>query len=239
MSTYVMSDLHGQYELYSEMLKKIEFDSGVDVLYVLGDILDRGPGSLKLLQKIKDSERVYALAGNHEAMALECMRFLLKEITEETISRLDETLINKLLRWQHNGGGQTMAELTEMDAQQRKNIIAYIENMDLYKLIQVNGERYILVHAGLGNFEKGRPLEEYTLWELVWSRSSYDRVLFEDAYVISGHMPTQAICDNPRPGYIYSKNRNIVIDCGACFPQGRLGCLRLEDMKEFYIENSL
>ena len=47
MSTYVMSDLHGQYELYREMLKKIEFDSGVDMLYVLGDILDRGSGSLK------------------------------------------------------------------------------------------------------------------------------------------------------------------------------------------------
>ena len=92
MSTYVMSDLHGQYELYREMLKKIEFDSDVDVLYVLGDILDRGPGSLKLLQKIKDSERVYALAGN-----LECMHFLLQEITEDTISRLDEALIDKLM----------------------------------------------------------------------------------------------------------------------------------------------
>lgn len=30
---------------------------------------------------------------------------------------------------------------------------------------------------------------------------------------------------------------HIAIDCGCSFPGGRLGCLRLEDMKEFYVEN--
>ena len=38
---YVMSDLHGEYEKYLEMLKKIKFTDD-DVLYVLGDVVDRG-----------------------------------------------------------------------------------------------------------------------------------------------------------------------------------------------------
>lgn len=41
MSTYVMSDIHGCYEEYRKMLDKIRF-SKEDILYILGDILDRG-----------------------------------------------------------------------------------------------------------------------------------------------------------------------------------------------------
>lgn len=58
----------------------------------------------------------------------------------------------------------------------------------------------------------------------------------EDKYVITGHTPTMAIKENPRPGYIYRGNNHIAIDCGCCFKGGRLGCLRLDDMEEFYVE---
>lgn len=54
--------------------------------------------------------------------------------------------------------------------------------------------------------------------------------------MISGHTPTMLIENNPRPGFIYQANNHIAIDCGCSFPGGRLGCLRLEDMKEFYVE---
>ena len=49
------------------------------------------------------------------------------------------------------------------------------------------------------------------------------------------HTPTQLIEDNPNPGQIYYNNYNIVIDCGCAFG-ARLGCLRLDDMKEFYLD---
>ena len=41
--------------------------------------------------------------------------------------------------------------------------------------------------------------------------------------------------NNPNPGFIYQANNHIAIDCGCVFG-GRLGCIRLEDMKEFYVE---
>ena len=46
--TYVMSDIHGEYEKYLEMLKLIRF-SDEDELFVLGDVLDRGPEPIKLI----------------------------------------------------------------------------------------------------------------------------------------------------------------------------------------------
>ena len=48
---YVMSDLHGCYEKYVKMLEKISF-SKEDVLYILGDVVDRGTGGMKILLDI-------------------------------------------------------------------------------------------------------------------------------------------------------------------------------------------
>ena len=44
---YVMSDLHGCYDKYIDMINKIMLKKE-DTLYVLGDILDRGPNGLKI-----------------------------------------------------------------------------------------------------------------------------------------------------------------------------------------------
>ena len=42
MSNYVRSDVHGQYKAYTKMLKKIDLKAE-DTLYILGDVIDRGP----------------------------------------------------------------------------------------------------------------------------------------------------------------------------------------------------
>ena len=41
MATYVVSDLHGQYKLFKKGLKEIGFSED-DMLYVIGDVIDRG-----------------------------------------------------------------------------------------------------------------------------------------------------------------------------------------------------
>jgi serine/threonine protein phosphatase 1 len=45
---YVMSDIHGCYRQYMTMLEKIEFADD-DLLYVLGDVVDRGPQPMEVL----------------------------------------------------------------------------------------------------------------------------------------------------------------------------------------------
>lgn len=45
---YAMSDIHGYYDKYQTMLGVIKFTAD-DTLYVLGDVLDRGPDGFKIL----------------------------------------------------------------------------------------------------------------------------------------------------------------------------------------------
>ena len=49
MSVYAMSDLHGCYERYIKMLDEINLCDD-DTLYILGDVVDRGDGGIKILQ---------------------------------------------------------------------------------------------------------------------------------------------------------------------------------------------
>ena len=236
MSTYVMSDLHGEYDLYIKMLEKISF-SEADTLYILGDILDRGSGPIRIMLDVMQRHNVHVLAGNHCVMALECLKFLMHEITEVQIEKIEEEMYEKLLCWVQNGGGSTILEFSKLNALQRTEIIDYIENLELYAEVTVNDKNFILVHAGLRNFSEDKPMWEYELDELVWTRPDYEIPYYNEKFVVSGHTPTAVIIGNPKPGYIFKMNNHIAIDCGACFKRGRLGCLRLEDMVEYYVEN--
>ena len=62
---YVMSDLHGCFEEYKRMLEKIDFKDS-DILYILGDIVDRGSQSIEILQDMMLKSNVFPILGNHE-----------------------------------------------------------------------------------------------------------------------------------------------------------------------------
>ncbi|MEI3147711.1 MAG: metallophosphoesterase [Merdibacter sp.] len=69
--------------------KQIDF-SEKDTLYVLGDIVDRGSGSMKVLQDMMRRANVHGLIGNHELMCVSCLDWLSQEITEDAIAKLSE-----------------------------------------------------------------------------------------------------------------------------------------------------
>ena len=62
-----MSDLHGQFVLLQLMLNKIQF-TDEDELYILGDIMDRGPNSIDIYYFVKAMPNVHMIKGNHEIM---------------------------------------------------------------------------------------------------------------------------------------------------------------------------
>ena len=59
---YAMSDIHGCYEKYRDMLETIKFAAD-DTLYVLGDVLDRGPDGFKILLDMAARPNVVGLLG--------------------------------------------------------------------------------------------------------------------------------------------------------------------------------
>jgi serine/threonine protein phosphatase 1 len=255
LATYVISDIHGEYDKFIRMLDKINF-SDEDTLYILGDVVDRGPNPVQVLLKLMSMHNVVPIVGNHELMAMECLSFLENEITEETIDNLSPQDINNLVNWLYNGCATTLAEFKRLDPEMKHEVSEFIKDFALYEEVQVvrqsskpgrrrdkirNGEtvRYLLVHAGLGNYSPKKCIVDYSLKEIVWDRADYNVPYYprrKNFFVISGHTPTELIEDNPNPGYIYRKNNHIAIDCGACFKGGRLAAICLETDEEFYID---
>lgn len=231
MSTYCISDVHGEHEKYKLLLEKIHF-SEEDTLYVIGDMVDRGPQPLTLVHDIMSQKNVIALAGNHEILA--CI-FLRRLIYGGRAEDLDETTMADILLWQQDGGASTLTEFHKLTVPERWEVVEWLGDLDVYREIEVNGERYVLVHAGLGkNADPARPLDDYELYDYLFSRPDYGRTVFPDKYIVSGHTPTSLIPGNPSPGRIYRANRHIAIDCGCTFG-GYLGAICLETGEEFYV----
>ena len=66
---YVMSDIHGHQDAFDDILSQIQL-SDHDHLYILGDVIDRGPDGIALLQRIRQMPRTTLLLGNHEYMMI-------------------------------------------------------------------------------------------------------------------------------------------------------------------------
>lgn len=233
MAVYAMSDIHGKYDLFMELLEQIQLKDS-DTLYVLGDILDRGPHPIKTLLKLMEMPNAVCIVGNHELMALECLEFLSKEITEDSINELDDEVFQGVMSWVYNGGKTTIKEFHELDKEMQKEVIEFIKDFEVYVRLSAGGREHLLVHAGLGNFRPDKPMEEYSLHELVWTRPDYNVRYFDDVYVVSGHTPTFSIKGDQLPGRIIKKNNHIAIDCGCFVPGGRLAAICLDTGEEFY-----
>lgn len=230
--TYVMSDIHGEYEKYLEMLKLIDF-SDEDELFVLGDVVDRGPEPIKLIQDMMLRSNIYPLMGNHDLMAFDVLSKLMVEITEDNYDTyLTKDIMLELDDWIYNGGDMTLTQFRTLDKSQQQDILDYFSEFSLCEVIDIGEKSFIMSHAGLGNFHKDKKLRAYTEEELLFGRNNPDVQYFDNPniYLIWGHTPTSTICGEDK---IYRSHNNILIDCGACFG-GKLACLCLDTMEEFY-----
>ena len=83
MSHYVVSDVHGEDDRWKAMLEKIHF-SAQDTLYILGDVVDRGPHGVEILQEIMRTPNMKMLLGNHEFMCRDILRRMHRKSTSST-----------------------------------------------------------------------------------------------------------------------------------------------------------
>lgn len=67
MATYIIGDLQGCYDEFKALLAKIAFDPKHDTLYLVGDLINRGPNSLETLEYIyHHQEAIFPVLGNHD-----------------------------------------------------------------------------------------------------------------------------------------------------------------------------
>lgn len=65
---YFVGDLHGQEEMLETLLSVVSFDRQKDRLIAVGDLIDRGPGAVRLLEMLAVEPWFYSVIGNHELM---------------------------------------------------------------------------------------------------------------------------------------------------------------------------
>ena len=233
--TYVMSDLHGEYDKYKKMLEEINFGDD-DILYILGDVVDRGKNPMKILLDMMLRSNVFPLMGNHDLIALNILEALKYERSKNN-GKVGKKLAMLLGVWLEDGGATTVSEFCTLTEEQQDAVIEYLKEFSLFDIAEIEEKAFVLVHSGLDNYRRDKKLSEYTEDELLFCRPDPSEKYFEEddsIYVIMGHTPTPVIPGWEKPEILKNRN-NIFIDCAACNPKGRLACLCLDTMEEYYI----
>ena len=70
---FVVGDIHGEWQQLTTLLTRVNFNTDNDRLLAVGDIIDRGPDSLKLVELLKQPW-FYCCRGNHEDVLLRYCR---------------------------------------------------------------------------------------------------------------------------------------------------------------------
>jgi hypothetical protein len=229
---FAVSDLHGYpLEKFKLLLEKANF-SDSDFLYVLGDVIDRGKDGINILKWLIYHQNTELILGNHEQIMLNC-EFLFDGTTDGTLGSLNQRKFSIYSTWAANYGRVTLDALSFMRNNEIKYILDYIREAPLYDKVAVNGNDFLLVHSGLGNFDVRKNMSEYSADELLWTRPDLDTRYFEDITTIFGHTPTVYFGEEYKGKPVITDSW-INIDVGAGIGLSPL-LLRLDDMKEFYI----
>lgn len=236
---YVMSDLHGNSARFRSVMDKIHL-SPDDRLYIGGDVIDRYPDGLALLRQIREMPNAQLILGNHEYMMLNALT-----PEGEALPWKRGPADAELYRWFCNGGQKTMRAYRTLSQAEQKELREYLTQLPLNLDLSVNGIAYKLVHAAPLELFRGRYGAQYedAVEFAVWHRFDDFRYLPEEYVMIFGHTPTAYYRNESKVLSVWHGEGVIDIDCGSGFPpasdsanfyQGRLACLRLEDMAEFY-----
>ena len=228
--TYVISDIHGCLDKFNRLLKEIRFSDN-DTLYVLGDIVDYGEDSIELLCDLSMRFNVIPIVGEHDFRALRLLTELDTMLRDGCTP--DPEILGEMTEWIRDGGQPTMEGFKALDDDMKEGVLEYLSDLSLYEEVEVAGKKYLLLHAGIADFDPATPIEDYMPEDLVHEALDPNIRYFDGVTVIAGHVPTYEI-EGAERGKIFYGEGCILIDCGAAFDES-LGCLRLEDGEEFYI----
>ncbi len=168
---FVIPDTHGCACTFYHLFHQILQVRKTDRVYLLGDMIDRGPKSKELLDLLMELQSrgffISCLRGNHEQMLL------------------DASLSPKNIQtWVLNGGFATLDSFgISKVANIPRRYLDFLRSLPLY----IEVEDFILVHAGM-NFEDGTPFSDSRA--MLWSRNlTIDKRQTSNRRLICGHTP--------------------------------------------------
>lgn len=209
-----VGDIHGCYDMFIDLWQKVAFHPNEDMAVFLGDYIDRGPDSAKMMEWVmahQNQPNMVFLRGNHEAMMYDSFR--------RSASSL----------WHYNGGRTTLSSM-HRENKFTKLLAPWldaIQNMPLYQQISVNEQNYIFAH---GNIYPEVPLDEHSPDNFYWDRTlaMSPQYYHGEDILVFGHTPVQTLneglLEEPFP-WVRRYGHIILMDTGSYFPQGRISCM--------------
>lgn len=216
--TFCCSDLHGRYDLFEKIR---DFMGQNDTCFVLGDCIDRGPDSIKLLLEVMADKRFVLIKGNHEQMMYD-------SIISQTIMGYSDFDL-----WFGNGGYETYLQFMEQPESIRREVLLNIKKAPMY-IIYGNT---VLSHAGFewSLYDSIEDLDDLGD-ELIWGRSHIYSCSSPRGIQVHGHTPIDVIKIAKDKTRTFHKKNKICIDMGSCF-SNRTVLLDLDSFEEYYFES--
>lgn len=176
MNQYTISDIHGCTKTFKKLLEKIDLQKE-DELFILGDMVDRGPDTKGTIEHIlflkREGYEIKCLMGNHERMMLDAYEQ----------GRIEEHL------WLQRGGTPTLKSYgIEHVEDVPLEHIEFISKLPTHFVL----DDYVLVHAGLDFISNKDPFinQDAMLWIRRWHHE-FDRDRVGGRKIIHGHTPSK------------------------------------------------
>ena len=174
--TYVIGDVHGEYDTLIELVKKLP--KNADIIFV-GDLIDRGAKSREVIKFIRDNDYGCVL-GNHEQMMIDYGISFTKTYPRTSNPSFMHT-------WYNNGGSETLFSYgilkyskggllcveNEEGMAQFKDDMEWLKTLPLYIELphKTNDKPVVITHASCANVwhhhdnpDGVETFREYALW---------------------------------------------------------------------------
>lgn len=235
----VTSDIHGHLNHFTQILKKAEF-SDDDLLIIIGDIIEKGPESLKTLRYLMDLYKrgnVIVLAGNVDYLRLR----MIEGIDRNSADDFYNYLLSQQ-KWKGTSIFHEMASECDVAISSPEDILlskdriiehfkSELDFLNSFPMI-LETQNYIFVHGGMPQ-KKLDCIDSFDVYSFLKYDRFMDTDLCFDKYIVVGHWPvclygSDKIQHNP----IVNKRKKIIsIDggCGIKF-DGQLNMIEIPDI---------
>lgn len=236
----VTSDIHGYLSYFKKVLEKACF-SNDDILFIVGDMIEKGPESLNTLRYVMElckKGNVIPLIGNVDAYRLK----LIYELSEKNVCDFYNYILS-LRKWVGTSFYEELAAEcgykinTPEDILLSKHaVITHFENefnflANLPTVVET--QNYIFVHGGLRKKQISDNLDKSVFELTKFDAFAENTSDVFDKYVIAGHWPVVLYdSDIPQMNPIINRDKKIISIDGGCGVKkdGQLNLLIIPDI---------
>jgi len=179
---FVVGDIHGCYNQLESELNSVTFNGNLDRLFSVGDLIDKGPDSLKCLNLVNEPW-FHCVRGNHEQFLVDCIH--LKDDYQLNI-------------WFYNGGnwindyGKETPEIEEIISLAKK----FDEEIPITMTVKTKFGTIGICHAEPpSDWDDVKTLTDRQAYALIWNRRVINKLMYEGTknidLTIHGHTPVK------------------------------------------------